>query len=287
MSFALRCRRSALSSFVAVLATATAASAQSPEVPSASPPASVTQRVGVTDLSVDYSSPGVKGRKIFGSLVPYDQVWRTGANETTRFESSTDFTFGDTRIEAGTYALFTIPGKDSWTVILNTAVKSWGSTDYNKKYDVARVTVKPQTLTTPRERMTFLFSDTTDDATRLDLEWDKVRVSVPVKVDTNAIVLSSIEEAANGAWRPLYTSARYLLDSKGDLDKALGYINTSIDVKPTWSNTWVKAQILGQQGKNAEAVKAAQQAQALGKGERVYEGFYKGTIAKAIEGWKK
>lgn len=287
MPFIQSCRTS-LSTLLAVgvLATAGAASAQtSPEVPSASPPASVTQRVGVTDLSVKWSSPGVKGRKVFGGLVPYDEVWRTGANSATRFESTTDFTFGDTKVPAGAYALFTIPGKTSWTAILNTHVNSWGSTDYDQKNDVARVTVKPQTIES-RERLNFAFSNATDDAVHLDIEWDKVRVSVPVKFDTNAIVLSNIDQAVSKAWQPLNTSARYLLDSNGDLNKALGYADQSIALTSTWSNNWVKAQILAKQGKKADAVKAAQQAQKAGKGDRIYEGFYKEPIQKAINGWK-
>lgn len=287
MPFIHRCRTS-LSALLAVgvLATAGVATAQNgPAVPSASPGASVTQRVGVTDLSLKWSSPGVKGRKIFGALVPYNEVWRTGANSATRFESSTDFTFGDTKVPAGAYALFTVPGKSSWTVILNTNVNSWGSTDYDKKDDVARVSVKPQTVPA-RERLNFSFANTTDDAARLDIEWDTVRVSVPVKIDTNAIVLSNIDDAVSKAWQPLNTSARYLVESNGDLNKALEYANKSIALTPTWSNNWVKAQILAKQGKKKDAVKAAKQAQKLGAGDYIYDGFYKEPIQKAINGWK-
>lgn len=286
MTFIQSCRTS-LSALLAagVLATAGVASAQSgPQVPSASPPASVTQRVGVTDLSVKWSSPGVKGRKIFGGLVPYDEVWRTGANSATRFESSTDFTFAGTKVPAGAYALFTIPGKTNWTVILNTDVDSWG-TNHDKKNDVARVTVKPETVPA-RERLNFAFSDTTDDSVRLDIEWDKVRVSVPVKLETNAFVLKNINEAVSSAWQPLNTSARYLVENDGDLNKALEYANKSIELTPTWSNNWVKAQILAKQGKKKDAVKAGEQAQKLGKGDYIYEGFYKEPIQKAINGWK-
>lgn len=287
MPFIQSCRTSLTALLaIGVLAAAGAASAQTaPEVPSASPPASVTQRVGVTDLSMKWSSPGVKGRKIFGGLVPYDEVWRTGANSATRFESTTDFSFGDTNVPAGAYALFTIPGKTSWTVILNTNVNSWGSSDYDKKNDVARVTVKPETIPA-RERLNFVFSNTTDDAVHLDIEWDKVRVSVPVKIDTNAIVLANIDQAVSKAWQPLNTSARYLLDSNGDLNKALDFADKSIALTPTWSNNWVKAQILAKQGKKKDAVKAAQEAQKFGKGDRIYEGFYKDGIQKAIDGWK-
>ena len=256
-----------------------------PEVPAASPAAKVEQRVGITDFSVSYASPGVKGRKIFGALVPFDELWRAGANNATVLTASREFTFGGKKVPAGSYTLLAIPGKSSWTVVLNTDTKLWGTYGYDQKKDVARVSVKPDTIPA-RERLTFLFSDTTDDATRLDLEWDKVRVSVPVKVETNAHVLAGIDASVNEAWRPHYVSARYLLESNGDLDRALELVNASIASKGTWSNNWVKAQILAKKGRKSDAVKAAKAAQTAGKGDRVYEGFYKGTIEKAIGDWK-
>lgn len=279
--------RSAVLSLAVLLSFAPAvASAQEIQVPAASPSAKVQQRVGITDMSVDYSSPAVKGRKIWGGLVPLDKPWRTGANAATRFTSSNDFTFGGKQVPAGTYALYTIPGKNQWTVVLNSSADQWGSAGFDPAKDVARVTVKPQPSPF-RERMTFIFSDTKDDATRLDLEWEKLRIPMPISVDTKKLVLASIEKANAEAWRPHFTAARYLLENGGDLKTALQYADTSIALKPTWWNNWVRAQILAKQGKNAEAVQAAEKAQELGKGDRVYEGFFKGDIAKTIAGWKK
>lgn len=269
------------------LALSFAAFAQSaPELPQLSPKARVEQRVGLTDFAVEYSSPGVKGRKIWGGLVPYDELWRTGANAATKLEASRDFTFGGKPVPAGTYALYTIPGKSSWTVLLNTNANAAGTRGYDEKNDVVRVTVKPETAP-PCERMTFLFTNTTDDGSRLDLEWAKLRVSVPLTVDTRAEVRANIEKAIDEAWRPHFASARWLLDHGGDLDQALAYINTSISIKSTWWNNWVKAQVLAKQGKAADAVAAAEQAQALGKDDPVFEGFFKGQVAKAIAEWKK
>ena len=108
------------------------------ELPQASPKARVEQSVGITQLAVAYSSPGVKGRKIWGEVVPFGQVWRTGANEATTFTSSRDFTFGGTKVPAGTYSLFTIPAESKWTVVLNANPKTWGSFDYDAAKDVAR-----------------------------------------------------------------------------------------------------------------------------------------------------
>ncbi|MGA9524105.1 MAG: DUF2911 domain-containing protein, partial [Myxococcaceae bacterium] len=222
-----------------------AAAQNAPAVPQSSPSARVEQQIGLTKVAVAYSSPGVKDRKIFGGLVPFDKVWRTGANGVTTFESSRDFKFGGKEVPAGTYALHTIPGKSSWTVILNSDVNAWGSYSYDQKKDVIRIQVKPETMPALRERMTFLFSDATDNGAKLDFEWEKVRVRIPVEVDTNAHVLAGIESALNDAWRPHFTSARWLLESNGDLKKALEYADASIAIKPTWWNHWIKAQILG------------------------------------------
>ena len=274
--------------FGLVLATLPiAAFAQSaPELPQPSPPASIKQRVGLTDFTVAYSSPGVKGRTIWGELVPYDELWRTGANAATTLEASRDFTFGGKSVPAGTYALLTIPGKSTWTVILNKNVKIAGTRGYDQKDDVARVSATPETIA-PRERMAFLFSDTADAATRLDLEWEKLRVSVPIQVDTKTQALGNIDKAIDEAWRPHFTSARWLLDNGGDLTRALALIDQSIAIKETWWNHWVKAQVLAKQGRPTDAVAAAEKAQTLGKGDEVYEGFFKPQVAKALEDWKK
>jgi hypothetical protein len=274
--------------FVALLAFAAPAAAQQStlELPQPSPAARVEQQVGVTKFSIAYSSPGVKGRQIWGGLVPYEELWRTGANAATTLEASRDFNFGGKQVTAGSYALYTIPTKSTWTVILNKNPNAGGTRGYDKKNDVARVTVTPAQAPM-RERLAFLFVDTTDSSTRLDLEWETLRVSVPITVDTKAQAAANIEKAVGDAWRPHFSSARYLLDNGGDLNQAMGYIDTSIGIKPTWWNNWVKAQILAKQGKRGEAVASAEQAQKLGKGDEVFEGFFKDQIAKAIADWKK
>lgn len=257
------------------------------ETPQPSPRAKVEQRVGVTDFAVEYSSPSVKGRTIWGELVPYDKLWRTGANAATKLTASRDFSVGGKVVPAGSYSLFTIPGKSSWTVVLNSKADLSGTNGYDEQNDVARLTVTPATLPAPRERMTFIFSDTTDAGVNLDLEWEKLRVRIPLQVDTKAFVQAGIEKALGEAWRPHFLAARYLLDSDGNLDQALEYANTSISIKPGWWNNWVKARILAKQGRTAEAVAAGEQAQQLGKGDNIYEQFFREDIAETVSGWKK
>ena len=273
---------------VAALALAHTASAQqaAPELPAPSPKARVEQRVGLTDFSIEYSSPGVKGRKIWGELVPYDKTWRTGANAATKLTASREFTFGGKQVPAGSYALYTIPGKTSWVVALNTNLQAGGNDGFDPKADVVRVNVAPQAIK-GRERLTFLLSDTTDESVRLDMEWEKLRVSVPIQVATKTQVLAAIDKAVDDAWRPHFASARYLLESGGDLAKALGYVDQSIAIKPTWWNHWVRAQILAKQNRAQDAVATGEKALQLGTGDRVFESFFKEEVSKTVAGWKK
>ena len=167
---------------------ASVALAQAPAGPKASPPAKVMQQIGTTDVTVEYSSPAVKNRKVWKELVPAGKMWRTGANASTKVTFSKDVTIGDKPVPAGTYALLTIPSPKSWTVVLNKATDIGGNMDkYKQDQDVARLDVKPKSGP-HRERLTFLFSDFTDTSGNLDMEWEKVRVSIPIKVsaDTSA-----------------------------------------------------------------------------------------------------
>ncbi len=257
-----------------------------PELPASSPTSRVQTRVGVTDFSIDYASPGIKGRKVWGGVVPLDKIWRTGANATTKLTVSRDFTFGTTKVPAGSYAIFSIPGKTEWTMILNAKPEGWGATQYDQKHDVARVKVKPTALPSSRERMTFIFSDMTDDGANIDLEWEKLRVRVPVSVDTKAHVAANIDQAVQNAWRPHFASARYILESGGDVDQALALADKSIAIQPTWWNQWVRAQALGKKGRKGDARAAAEEAMRLGQGDGVFEGFFRPQVTSAIAGWK-
>lgn len=262
----------------------TLALAQSgPEMAAASPAAQVHQRVGLTDIAVEYSSPGVKGRTIYGELVPYGKIWRTGANKATKISFSKDVKFGGKKVAAGDYSLFTIPTAKGWTVVLNRNTELWGAGDYDKKKDAARVKADVSTIPN-RERLTFLFSDTTDDGTRLDLEWADKRIAVPIEVETKAQVLASIDSAVKNAWVPHMRSAQYMLEN-GDEKKALEYIDTSIAITPTWRNEWIKAQVLAKMGKKKEAGELAKSSLKKGDKSGAFN-FYKPQIEDAAKNWK-
>lgn len=260
------------------------AAAQQPELPRPSPAAMVSQRVGLTDVTVEYSSPGVKGRVIWGELVPYDELWRTGANAAVKLTVSRDVTIGGKAVKAGTYALFTIPKEDGdWTVIINEDATLSGTRGYDQKKDVARIEAK--TLAIPkRERMTFVFADTTDDATSLDLEWDELRVRIPIATDTAAHAAASIDAAARDSAQSQASAARWLLEQKKDLDRALTLVEASLAVNPTWYAAWIHAQLLKEKGRAAEALAAAKKAYELGKKAEFF--FWEEQVRKAIEEWE-
>lgn len=269
---------------VAAAAPSTTWAQAGPELPAPSPKARVEQRVGITDISIDYSSPGVKGRKIWGDVVPYDKVWRAGANAPTKLTVSRDFAFGGTPVKAGSYAVFMTPGKTNWAVVLNTDLTATQDS-HDAKNDVARLTVTPAALPAARERLIYLFSDTQDDRANLDLEWERVRIRLPITIDTKAAVVAGLEKSIAAAWQPHATAAGYYFSS-GDTARALTLIDKSIAIEPTWRNEWLRAQIQGKKGNKAEATASANRALALGKGDTGFEQNVQPTIVKAVAGWK-
>jgi hypothetical protein len=259
------------------------AAAQQLELPRPSPLAKVSQVVGLTEVAVEYSSPAVKGRKIWGDIVPYDKLWRTGANLATKITFSKDVLVADQPVPAGSYAIFTIPGKTSWTVAINKNFNQGGTDQYDQKLDVLRFQAKPQPAPA-RERLTFVFSNTTESATSLDLEWEKLRVSLPIKAKTDEQVATSINNMVTGAWRPYNNAARYLLEAKKDLDQALKLVDQSIAIKEDWLNVWTKAGILAAKGQYRDAHALAEKTKQLGGQSQNF--FFKDEVDKALSEWK-
>jgi tetratricopeptide (TPR) repeat protein len=254
------------------------------KLPAASPAAKVVQDVGLTTISVEYSSPGVKGRKIWGELVPWDKPWRTGADAATKITFSRDVTFGGKPVPAGTYSIVTLPTQKGWTMMLSKELGLWQGETYDPKEDV--LSVPATTAAIPhRERLAFLFSNTTDSETSLDMEWEKLRVSVPIKADTAAQAQANIKAEMDNAWRMPSRAARYELDTTKNYDAALKYAEMSIAIQPTWYNNWTKAEALAKKGNYAEARKFAQVAWDMG--EKEGPGFFfKDAVSKALTEWK-
>ncbi len=252
--------------------------AQQLELPRPSPTAKVSQVVGLTEISVDYSSPAVHGRKVFGGLIPEGQLWRTGANMATKITFSKDVEVGGTKVPAGSYSIFSLPGAEHFTLILNKVWQQGGTGQYKQSEDVVRVQAQVQAIQ-PRERLTFLFADSTDVQTRLDLEWDRTRVSLPIHADTDAQVGKAIENLEKHPANQLVSAARWMLEGKKDYAAAGRLADQAIKIDETWLADWTKAQALVGQGNQAEARKFAERAQELGN--KNPQGFFYADEVKA------
>jgi hypothetical protein len=212
------------------------ARAQEPklEFPQASPAASVKQRIGLTDVEVEYSRPSVKARKIFGGLVPYGEVWRTGANTATKLTFSADVKLEGTPVPAGSYALYTIPGENEWVVILSKVTGQWGSYQYDEKNDLLRAKVKPIALKDPVETMSISLEEVRDDAAQLAITWDKTRVTAKIETDLVAVMVPQIKTAMAGdaKKKPYFQAAMFYYEHNLDLKQALAWMDEAVKEQP-------------------------------------------------------
>lgn len=249
-------------------------------LPRPSPSAKVMQTVGVTDIEVAYSSPGVKGRKVFGDVVQFDEVWRTGANMATTITFSTDAKVAGQSVPAGTYAIFTIPGKRNWTLILNKNAEQSGTRGYDKALDQVRFEAKPEKIAA-RERLAFIFSNTTDNSTRLDLEWAELRVSFPIEVDTAALAMANVTAATSEGWRDYAAAARYMLDTNGDAKQGVAFADMALAIEDGWMTNYIKAQLLAKLGDYSAAHALAEKAYEQGKKADYF--FWEKQVEQAIK----
>ena len=269
-------RNSCLAAALAIAALASPSAAQL-KLPRISPDAKVTQQVGLTDLTVTYSRPGVKGRTIWGDLVPYDKEWRTGANNATTFTTSDEILFGGKTLPAGTYGLATVPGKAEWSVIINTVTDTWGST-YDPTKDVLRVQVKPQTAPY-REWFWIGFDDlspvsgnTISDEVNLVIHWENLRVAVPIKADVTKKALANcrtaVAEAKADDWRTSFQAARYCFQNEVALDEGKVWLEKSLAIQKGYSNQTLLARWQMKDGKKKEAIATVEKAIAAGKASK-------------------
>jgi hypothetical protein len=233
------------------------------KLPRPSPGASVTQTIGLTDLTVAYSRPGVKGRTIWGDLVPMDKPWRTGANEATTLTTTDEITFGGQKLAAGTYALATIPGKDEWIVAVNRDKDMWG-TAYDEKKDVMRVKVKATPAAEPTEWMQFTFENLTPNSGELVLRWEKLRVAIPITVDANGKAMANaraaVDTASAGNWRTPYQAASFTFNNDHGMNEGEKWLQKSLAVQENYYNLNLLARWQAKTGKKTEAVATAKKA---------------------------
>ena len=240
------------------------------KLPRASQHALVTQRIGITDITINYHRPVANGRQIWGKLVPYGQIWRAGANENTTITFTDPVTIEGQALDKGTYGLHMIPGENEWTVIFSKNSTAWGSFTYKQEEDALRVTVKPQP-TDLHDTLAYDFDDVKPDSTVATMRWDKVAVPFKVAVKVNDIVTASIHQQLHGLnqyyWDTWDDAAGYLLANKIDLDEALKDEDQSIQVEERYDNLMNKSRILEAMGRKDDAgsfrAKALDKANAL------------------------
>jgi hypothetical protein len=293
-------KRSSVSVFAVLVLLSCAASAIAQvRVPRPSQKASVMQTLGVTDITITYSRPAVKGRTIWGDplpeqaageatlddqfkrpkdapIVPYGHIWRTGANEATMFVVTDEVLINDQRLPAGSYSLHTIPAKNEWTIVFNGTTNQWGSFNYDPAKDTLRVKAKPRMVAENQEWLAFTIDPLGDDIAQVNLRWEKVSVPFTVKVpDVNASTVSKLKAAVADAkpddWRTPMQAGNWLMNNTISEDDAQGmaWLDQSIKVKETFQNLVAKTNALYKIGKKAEAIALGEQAVQRGKTDKV------------------
>ncbi len=248
---------------LSLLATLCDAQSQELNLPRQSQHAVLTQRIGITDITVNYHRPLANGRKIWGGLVPYGQVWRAGANENTTITFTDPVTVEGKPLAAGTYGLHMIPTENEWTVIFSKTSTAWGSFSYKEDEDALRVSVKPG-ATDEHNALTYDFDQLKPDSAVLTLSWEKLAVPIAISVDVNKVVAASLQKQLRGLaqydWQSWNDAANYFLNAKFDYEQGLKDVDQSIQNEERFDNYMTKSQLLDAMGKTAEAKTAREEA---------------------------
>lgn len=232
------------------------------QAPQPSPFTKVEQKIGLTDVTLEYSRPGMRDREIFGALVPFGEVWRTGANENTKISFSDDVEIGGKQLKAGTYALYTRPGKDTWEVLFYSDTNNWGNpAEWDEGKVALKTTAQVIELPFPMETFTILFDELKSDSAVMNIVWEHTVAAVPISFPTDAKTMASIEKVMNGPTANDYFAAgTYYHDAKKDTKKALEWVNRAIEMQGENTPFWMlrkKSLILADLGMKKEAIAAA------------------------------
>jgi Protein of unknown function (DUF2911)/Tetratricopeptide repeat len=234
------------------------------KTPFPSPPQTIKQDFGLSTIELSYSRPGIKGRKIFGDLVPFGKVWRTGANNATTIPFGDDVMIGGTKISAGKYGLLTIPDKDKWTLIITKQLDVTSPAAYKQEEDVLRVMAEPMKLKESIESFTMQFANLKPASCELLIRWENTQVTLPITTDVETKVMAQIDELMNKDNRPYYTAAMYYMENGKDLNQALAWFDKAAEMQP--DAFWVyhqRANCLAKLGKKDEAKASAEKSKAL------------------------
>ena len=243
-----------------------AADAQQLKTPAPSPTQTIKQDFGISTVELTYSRPSMKGRTIFGDLVPYGKVWRTGANAASKIKFADDVKVGGFDVKAGEYVIYTVPDRNEWEVIINKGTSNWGIDGYKKEEDVARFKVKPMTTPESMETFTMQFANVKPTSTDLRVWWDKTAITIPITVEVDSKIMAQINNMMNRDNRPYFNAAMYYLETGKDLNQAVQWFDKAIEQNP--KAFWVlhqKANALAKLGKKEDARTAAQKSIVLAK----------------------
>ncbi|MFZ0389841.1 MAG: DUF2911 domain-containing protein [Calditrichia bacterium] len=253
------------------------------ELPRTSPTAGVMQKIGITEVKIDYHRPGVKERTIWGELVPYNEIWRTGANEATKISFSTDVKINGQKLPQGEYSLFTIPSQNQWTVIFNKNTGLWGADGYQESEDALRVQVNPQQAEM-HEWMLFVFENLHEKSADAVLYWEKLKVPFTISVETDSLVLGKANQQLS--WRRGYQAAGFALDRDLNLQQGRRWLDISLMAERNYWNTSLDARYLAKEGKKQEAIRRMEEALKMG-GEMENRPFNYAENEKLLEEWRK
>ncbi len=277
-------------SLIIILLSASPLLAQ--ELPMPSPSSMLKQRVGLTDITIKYSRPSMKDRVIFGDLLPFDEMWRAGANKCTRISFSNPVFFGEKKVDAGAYSVFFIPSPNEWVFILNSDTNLRGTSGYDTLKDVLRMNVIAMPVPEKRESMLFNIGKLRDQSAALEMEWDEVKVSISFFVNDMDQAMKNIKKAIKeqkeGEYRA-YMNAASFLSRSGQNEQALEYIDDAIKIGDYWYAHWIKAQILGDMKQYDKAMQSVDAA--VTKGQAHYADLgrdftYIETISKKAKEWE-
>lgn len=263
------------------------AAVQAQDLPLPSPKAEVKQNVGLTEISVVYHRPGVKDRKIFGDLIPFDKIWRTGANKATAVSFSTPVNIAGNEIPAGTYSLFTIPGKKEWKVILNSETELWGTGNYEEAKNVVEISVKPG-KTDHVESFLIWFDAVESGKTHMKMAWERTVITVPIEVDYLEPAVANIDkeiEKTSSTFRLYNNAASFYLDNNLDAAKALEYAKLSVENEKRFWNIKTLSEAYAANGKFDKAIETAEESLRLSQ-EANYDPYVK-MNQENIAKWKK
>src|SRR5687768_10714556 len=245
------------------------ADAQQIKTPAPSPTQTIKQDFGISTIELTYSRPNMRGRTIFGDLVPYGKLWRTGANAATRITFADDVSVGGVAVKAGEYALYTIPNENEWEIILNKGVNNGGLNGYKTEEDVTRFKVKPVKLPAPAETFTMEFAEIRPSSTELQLKWENTAVKIPITTDVDTKVMGQINDIMNKDSKPYFQSALYYAENGKDMKQALAWFDKAIEQNP--KGFWIyhqKANALAKMGKKDEAKMVAQKSMDIARQEK-------------------